>query len=438
MALVAVIAIQFIATQTETIRWTGLASLSKDKATRQTDLGKVTPSTKSPNKEVDLILNDPAISKVWGLGLTDAQKAWRVSQGSRDVIVAIIDTGVDEKHPDLANNLWVNKGETGKDKNGKDRSNNQIDDDGNGFIDDVHGWNFVANNNNLSDSHGHGTHIAGIIGAEGGNGIGISGVSPKASMMILKYYDPHSSESNNLLNTVRAIQYAVKMGANIINYSGGGLAPSAEERAAIEEADRKGILFVAAAGNERSDSDVKKYYPADYGLKNIISVTAIDKKKEVLPSSNWGKETVQIAAPGNAVYSTLPGGRYGEMTGTSQATAYVTGAAALLMANNSELRVADRAIKYITQTGDIDDHLEGKTQFSRRLNIYKALAIQDLDQTFNGVKAGNLAQFKPHQFAADPIEKEQLDEKESAPESQIASFGRKLQNILSTVVPAKL
>src|ERR1700677_2290419 len=105
--------------------------------------------------------------------MTPAQKAWRVSQGSRDIVVAVIDTGVDPSHPDLKNNLWVNKGETGKDKNGRDRSTNHIDDDGNGFIDDVHGWNFAGDNNNLMDTHGHGTHIAGIIGAEGGNGIGI-------------------------------------------------------------------------------------------------------------------------------------------------------------------------------------------------------------------------------------------------------------------------
>lgn len=401
------------------------------KATRTTELGKAVPSAEKPKKEVEIILKDPAISQAWGLQMTDAQKAWRVSLGSRDIVVAIVDTGVDEKHPDLVNNLWVNKGETGKDKNGKDKATNHIDDDENGFIDDVHGWNFVDNNNNLTDKHGHGTHIAGIIGAEGGNGIGISGVSPKVSMMVLRYYDPKSNESNNLINTVKAIQYATKMGANIINYSGGGLSPSPEERAAIEEANRKNILFVAAAGNERSNSDEKKYYPADYGLPNIISVTAIDRKKKVLPSSNWGANSVQIAAPGNEIYSTLPNGQYGPMTGTSQATAFATGVAAVVMANNSELKKASAIAKYLTQTGDADENLEGKTRYARRLNAYKALAIQDSDLTFNGVHAENLAQFKPTEFASDPSARREAVEASGGPEGQIAAFSKKIRNFLS-------
>lgn len=402
-----------------------------NKPSRSTIVGKAQPADKTPDKEVEIILKDPAISQAWGLGMTEAQKAWRLSQGSRDIVVAVIDTGVDVNHPDLKNNLWVNKGETGKDKNGHDKANNHIDDDTNGFIDDVHGWNFVDNNSELTDKHGHGTHIAGIIGAEGGNGIGISGVSPKVSLMVLRYYDPKSNESNNLVNTVKAIQYATKMGANIINYSGGGLAPSPDERASIEEAGRKGVLFVAAAGNERSNSDEKKYYPADYGLSNIVSVTAIDKEKKVLASSNWGEQTVQIAAPGNNIFSTLPNGQYGYMTGTSQATAFVSGVAALVMAHNMELRKADSVIKYLTQTGDADEKLAGKTRYARRLNTYKALAIQDSDQTFNGVKAENLAQFKPNQFASDPAAKTEMDEQSAAPEGQITAFGKKIRNFLN-------
>lgn len=408
-------------------------SLGKtEKPGRSTELSDAMPSAKKMTKEIEVILKDPALSKVWGHDMIQSQKGWRLTQGSRDIVVAVIDTGIDEKHPDLKNNLWKNKGEIGKDKAGKDKASNGIDDDANGFIDDVHGWNFVANDNKLDDTHGHGTHIAGIIGAEGGNGIGISGVSPRVSLMVLRYYDPKSAESNNLLNTVRAIQYAVKMGANIINYSGGGLAPSPEERAAIEEANRRGILFIAAAGNERSNSDKKKYYPADYGLPNIVSVTAINKEKKVLPSSNWGEETVHIAAPGNSVLSTLNNGQYGEMTGTSQATAFVTGVAALVMANNGELKKADRIIKYLTQTGDADEGLEGKTRYARRLNTYRALAIQDSDQTFNGVKPENIGQFKKHQFASDPQAREEVFDRTEAPEGRMAVFGKKIQQFLGT------
>ncbi len=392
---------------------------------RSTELGKPVPTKNQPDKEVEVLLNDPAISSGWGLKMTEAQRAWRISQGSRDIVVAVIDTGVDTKHPDLIKNLWVNKGETGLDKFGRDKATNGVDDDGNGFIDDVHGWNFVQNNNKLDDEHGHGTHIAGIIGAEGGNGIGISGVAPKVSLMILKYYDSKGSEVNNLLNTVKAIDYAVKMKANIINYSGGGTAPSREEKAAIERAMREGILFVAAAGNERSNSDIKKYYPADYGLPNILSVTAIDRFQNVLPSSNFGEQTVDIAAPGNDIISTLPNGQYGYMTGTSQATAFASGVAALVMANNSSLRKADHIIKYLTQTGDSDDKLTGKTRYRKRLNSYKALAIQDADMTFNGVRVENAAalQFRSGEDADEATES-------ASGSAKITAFGKKISSHL--------
>ncbi|MGE4132843.1 MAG: S8 family peptidase [Bdellovibrionales bacterium] len=398
------------------------------KGGRSTELGKPVPTKNKPDKEVEVLLNDPAISAGWGLRMTDSQKAWRISQGSRDIVVAVIDTGADVHHPDLTANLWTNPGEVGKDSKGRDKASNGVDDDGNGYVDDIHGWNFVTSTSDLQDDHGHGTHIAGIIGAEGGNGIGISGVAPKVSLMVLKYYDAKGSEMNNLINTVKAIDYAVKMKANIINYSGGGIAPSPSEKAAIERAMKKGILFVAAAGNERSNSDIKKYYPADYGLPNILSVTAIDKNKNVLPSSNFGEQTVDIAAPGNDIISTLPNGQYGYMTGTSQATAFATGVAALIMANNSNLRRAEHIIKYLTKTGDDDERLAGKTRYRKRLNSYKALAIQDGDLSFNGVRVENAAN---QRFAAPGVEEDD-DDSGSTPrrETRIMAFGKKIQNHL--------
>jgi len=398
---------------------------------RTTVLGKPVSTKIQPDKEVEVLLNDPAISAGWGLKMTESQRAWRISQGSRDVVVCVIDTGADTNHPDLVHNLWVNKGESGKDSKGRDKATNHIDDDGNGFIDDVHGWNFVANNNDLHDDHGHGTHIAGIIGAEGGNGIGISGVSPKVSLMILKYYDAKGNDLNNLVNTVKAIDYAVNQNCNIINYSGGGVAPSPEERAAIERANKKGILFVAAAGNERSNSDVRKYYPADYGLPNILSVTAIDRFQNVLPTSNYGEQTVDIAAPGNDIISTLPNGQYGYMTGTSQATAFASGVAALVMANNSNLRKAEEIKKYLTQTGDTDEKLAGKTRWRKRLNSYKALAIQDSDLDFSGLKVENAQSFNKLEFASDPSLKEESEEAVAQPETKITSFAKKISSRLN-------
>ncbi len=347
--------------------------------------------TKNKAHKSHVLINDPAIEAQWGHKLQESKKAWKLTQGSHDVVVAIVDTGVDLNHPDLKNNVWMNQGEIGKDDLGKDKRTNGVDDDENGFIDDVHGWNFVDNNSNVMDFHGHGTHIAGIIGAEGGNNVGISGVSPKVSLMALKYYD-QKDPSNNLMNSIKAIEYAIKMNARIINYSGGGLEPSVLEEKFLAEVERKEILFVAAAGNEHSNSDVKPYYPADYGFNNIISVTAIAQghKKDgsggnILKTSNYGVSSVDIAAPGHHIYSTLPKGQYGYMTGTSQATAFVTGVASLLMAYNPSFQKASYIKKYLTQTGDKEKSLIGKTRYQTRINSYRALTMMDLEQTVTGL-----------------------------------------------------
>ncbi len=363
---------------------------SKKKSQRPLDLGQASNQTSKTREESKVLLNDPAISQAWGFKKSDAQRAWEVSQGSKDIVVAVIDTGIDINHEDLKANLWVNTSETGKDAKGRDKATNGIDDDGNGCVDDVYGCNFITNTGDLTDNHGHGTHIAGIIGAEAGNNKGIAGISPKVSLMILKYFDPKAPNTDNLKNTVAAIRYAVEKGARIINYSGGGTEFSQDEKNAIEEARKAGVLFVAAAGNERSNSDHHKYYPADYGLSNIISVTAIDPSTEVLPSSNYGVETVDIAAPGQNILSTLPNSAYGYMTGTSQATAFVTGAAVLVMAHYPDFS-AEEAKKYILSTGDSQQSLLAKTRTSRQLNLYKTLTMIDSQVAANGVRAVNTA-----------------------------------------------
>jgi subtilisin family serine protease len=374
--------------------------------------------------EPSALFNDPAVSQAWGLKNSDAARAWSVSRGSKDIIVAVIDTGIDEHHEDLVGNLWENPGETGKDAQGRNKASNGVDDDGNGFVDDVHGWNFVSSNNKLDDNHGHGTHIAGIIGAEAGNGKGIVGISPVVSLMVLKYYDPKVPNTDNLKNTVAAIRYAVKNGAKIINYSGGGTEFSQEEHDAVQEAEKKGVLFVAAAGNERSNSDQHHYYPADYKLKNIISVTAFDKTVQVLASSNYGVETVDIAAPGHNILSCLPGNSYGFMTGTSQATAFVTGAAALVMASK-KMFAAEDIKKYILSTGDAQTQLAAKTRTSRQLNLYKALTILDQGVSASGVITVNVDSMK--KLGADPNE---------APAgraaNEVSSFGRSLINAINS------
>lgn len=393
--------------------------ISKDD--RALEKSVITSKTDQISDEPSALFNDPAIAQAWGLKKSDAARAWSVSKGSRDIRVCVIDTGIDIRHEDLKNNLWENPGESGKDSLGRDKCSNGIDDDGNGFIDDCHGWNFVSNNSDLTDNHGHGTHIAGIIGAEAGNGKGISGISPQVSLMIVKYYDPKVPNTDNLKNTIASIRYCVKMGAHIINYSGGGTEYSQDEKNAVAEAEKQGILFVAAAGNERSNSDQHHYYPADYKLKNIISVTAIDPSTQVLPSSNYGVETVDIAAPGQNILSTLPGNSYGFMTGTSQATAFVSGAAALAMAHKLTFSAED-VKKYILATGDAVTSLASKTSTSRQLNLFKALTILDDGVGASGVIAGDPASKK---FYSDPNAA-----KANEGMRELSGFGKSLLNAI--------
>lgn len=402
-------------------------SSSPKDSSRLFEESKVKARLEQVEDEPSALFNDPAINQAWGLKKSDAARAWSVTKGSRDIVVAVIDTGIDIKHEDIKNNLWKNPGETGLDSKGRDKATNGIDDDGNGFVDDVYGWNFVSANNRLDDNHGHGTHIAGIIGAEAGNNKGITGIAPEVSLMILKYYDPKVPATDNLRNTVQSIKYAVSMGAHIINYSGGGTEFSIEEHDAIAEAQRKGILFVAAAGNERSNSDQHRYYPADYALDNIISVTAIDPSTEVLASSNYGVETVHIAAPGQNILSCLPGNAYGYMTGTSQATAFVSGAAALVMAHKQNFSATD-AKKYILATGDAVTQLASKTRTSRKLNLYKALTILDSGVSSSGGVALNPQNLK---FTVDPNEgRSNIDDGIDPRAKQMSNFGRSLINVI--------
>jgi thermitase len=293
--------------------------------------------------------------KNWGIANTKAESsvraidAWTVEEGSRDVIVAVIDTGLDSTHPDLKANVWKNS-----EKN--------------------YGWNFVTNAANPTDEHGHGTHVAGIVGAIANPKTGVSGVAQKVSIMAVKYYSETNSGAVNLKNTVKAIEYAVSHGARIINYSGGGPEFSEEEYLAIKKAEAKGVLFVAAAGNERQDTDVPEnyYFPSAYRLTNIISVAATDIQNKLIRSSNWGKTKVDVTAPGENIYSTLPNGRYGYMTGTSQATAFVTGIAALLLAKDPSLTPA-RIREIIRSSADHIPELTEKVAAGGRANAWKAL-----------------------------------------------------------------
>lgn len=252
---------------------------------------------------------------------------------SKSIVVAVIDTGIDYTHPDLTDSLWVNSGEVGPwtgpaGSTCKNLNCNGIDDDHNGYKDDVIGWDYVHEIGAPFDNIGHGTHISGIIASNGQNSV--LGVCNGVSVMSLKYYDPLNPGSNNLKNLVRAIRYANENGADIINFSGGGTEPSVLEQQTLRASRELGVLLVAAAGNQGRSNELFGSFPANYPIDNIISVASVDSKNDLLSSSNFG-ENVHLAAPGDAILSTFPLGGSSELTGTSQATAFVSGAAALLM-----------------------------------------------------------------------------------------------------------
>lgn len=292
--------------------------------------------------------------KNWGLETVQIPNAWGITRGSRKVVVAVIDTGIDVNHQDLSKNIW----------------HDVADNDYN------YGWNFVTNEPNPLDDHGHGTHVAGIIGAITDTYNGVSGVSPNVSIMSIKYYSGCNLGSVNLRNTVKAINYAVDHGAKVINYSSSGPEFNEDEYLAIKNAENNGVLFVTAVGNDHMNVDfVNNYtYPASYRLTNIISVAATDINDSLLSSSNFGAHRVDISAPGENIFSTFPGGRYGYMSGTSQATAFVSGVAALLLSKNPSL-TPQQIKKVILSSADKVPKLTDKVIGGRRLNAYSALKL---------------------------------------------------------------
>lgn len=313
--------------------------------------------------EASSILEKSPVSS-WALANIETTRAQELTyiygRGRGDqVTVAVIDTGLDISHPALANNLWTNPGEI---------PGNGIDDDGNGLIDDVHGWNFVSNNNVLTDKHGHGTHVAGIITA----------VAPQAKIMALRYYDPNASAAQNIQNTIRAFRYAVKMKVQIINFSGGGPGYNAQEYLALREADANHVLVIAASGNEGMNTDHVRYYPADYDLGNILSVTASDRFGRKPSYANYGNQTVDIAAPGDEILSTLPRASQGEMSGTSQATSFATGSAALLLLQSQLSLKPKQVIRALIASSK-----------RQQLNAYRALAMKDQNVSAEGIYIRN-------------------------------------------------
>lgn len=319
-----------------------------------------------------LIPNDPAYTAnyLWGLPKISAPTAWDITTGSNNVIIAVVDTGIDLLHLDLSSNLWVNTGEI---------PGNGIDDDNNGYIDDVYGWNFLADNNNVADDNSHGTHVAGIIAAVSNNAQGTTGVMWNAKIMPLKFLD--SAGHGSIEDAVSAISYATQMGAHIINCSWGGTGYSQTLKNII---DASSALVVCAAGNDPyyggDNVDIFPMYPACFTSSNIISVAATEQTDNLAFFSNYGLRSVDVAAPGLNIYSTIPGNSYGYKSGTSMATPYVSGLAGLIKSLRPDLNSLQ--IKY-TIMGNVDyiTSLSWKIFTGGRINAVKSLTNIITDTT---------------------------------------------------------
>ena len=316
--------------------------------------------------------NDPQFSQQWSLDNTgqdggtpgcdiDATQAWNITTGSRSVVVAVIDSGVDYTDPDLAANIWTNPNAN------KD-----------GFSGDVHGYNFVANTGDPMDDNCHGTFVAGEIGAVGNNGAGMTGVDWNVTIMALKTLDANGDGYTS--DAIRAVNYATmertQFGVNVrvINASWSSSQNDPGLDAAIQAAGNAGILFVAAAGNAGSDNDVTPQYPASSGLANVVSVAASDTNDQLASFSNYGANSVNLAAPGVDIYSTFPGGKFGYLCGTSMAAPEVSGVAALAWAADPNATAAQVRSALLAGVDKVPG-LAGKVSSGGCLNAYNTLEL---------------------------------------------------------------
>lgn len=327
-----------------------------------------------PNYEVNAnatIPNDTYFAQLWGMNNTgqtggtidadiDAPEAWDLETGSRDIVVAVIDTGIDYNHNDLRDNMWVNQLEY--------NGTSGIDDDGNGYIDDIYGYDFYNNDSDPYDDHYHGTHCAGTIGGTGNNMQGVTGVCWQVRLMALKFLS--SGGSGNDADAIEAIQYGVTMGARVMSNSWGGTTYNQGLRDAIEAAGTAGIVFVAAAGNNGTNNDLYPHYPSSYDCGNVIAVINTDLNDNRSSSSCYGLVSVDLGAPGSSIYSCQPGNNYQYLSGTSMATPHVSGACALMLSKNSSLGVPEMKDILLST---VDPTLSGLCVSGGRLNLYEAV-----------------------------------------------------------------
>ncbi|MCW1926478.1 S8 family serine peptidase [Luteolibacter arcticus] len=290
-----------------------------------------------------------------------AVAAWDIASSSPDVVVAVVDSGLDFTHPDLVANVYLDATELAA---------NGIDDDGNGRIDDYRGWDFVQNDNNPADDNDHGTHVAGIIGAAGNDAYGISGVTWSSRILPVKVLGASNSGSHS--DVIAGINYARGKGAKVINMSLGGPTNSSSMANAIQLAMDAGILIVTSAGNDAINIDSSPKYPASHPHENIITVMNTTDLDRLYPESNYGVTACDLSAPGESIYSTVRGGAYDVITGTSMSAPHVSGVACLMASLKPDISVADIR-RYLLENVDLLPDLNGKCVTGGRLNAEKAL-----------------------------------------------------------------
>ncbi len=317
-----------------------------------------------------VIPNDPKYSNQQGLALINAERAWDINTDCSSVVVAVIDTGVDYQHTDLADNIWTNQTEC--------TGSQGTDDDGNGFVDDCYGWDFVNSDPDPMDDHWHGTHVAGIIGAVGNNSTGVTGTCWQAKIMALKILD--ASGGGTAFDFLLAVRYAVDNGARVINSSLGTQDCNITDaelqplRDAVEYANSNGVIIVTAAGNSGSNNDTCPTYPASFSrdYSNVISVASVDQNGSLSGFSNYGQNSVDLGAPGEAILSTITGNGYTSYSGTSMATPFVAGAVAHILSMNPSF-TPSLVKNRLLSTARKNDDLAGKVKSGGYLDLYAAI-----------------------------------------------------------------
>lgn len=359
-----------------------LTSINIDKLRNHPDVEYVEPNyiynvNPIPVEEIESVVSDGMYKKQWGLKNTgknsggwftrgkagedvNAEKAWEITKGDNEIVIAVIDTGIDYNHKDLKNNMWVNEAE----KNGTVG----VDDDGNGYVDDIYGYDFVNKDGDPMDGNKHGTHCAGVIGASH-NSSGIAGVMANVKLMGIKFLS--DTGSGETIDAISSIEYAIRNGAHIMSNSWGGGEKSEALKEAIQAASDAGILFVAAAGNSSSDNDSKNSFPANYNVENIITVGSISGTGKKSGFSNYGRTSVHVLAPGANILSTVPNDRYKKLSGTSMAAPHVSGVLGLLL--SSEKGIDFREAKERLMKTSVNNKLIKRYSIAGRVDAYRML-----------------------------------------------------------------